>query len=497
MSDENPLTTTIDRSIGSRMGARYSLTNVCAPRLVGYMKMSVPLSGDSSTSLSTNNEGPLVVNMSENSFLLKAALQVEEIEGAILGCRHNQSSPPIGGPGVLGAASAVLTGSAWNTLIQQKLAPPEATPLAAMGEFMGPVANCVIASHVILPESSGGEELDLVFSPRATVPTRGIADVAEDKHASAPGHGLEVTSLAAGPRVHLTTQGDAGVPTRREKKNSIPVAETVWQLLLGNSVSLKTLTGVGLLSTPPCGVLRRPIQFKIGVRDRFVLKYFNTTLQACVFHVPQQLTGRCCTRRDRTTLVVVEQAFASVTLLPSGVKYIPAHPSLCFSGLSPWAEGYPRIASCAFSLWVGSSLENSHRYWRFCSSHFRNWPLILVLLATVASVGSRIIIDELSGRILLLESPGAPTDILMRILISHALSSVVWRTLLPLFFFTEPGFTLSSVLTYSAQGAFNHPPQTPRSRGPRVVSASMMRHNTRPSPSKGCDTVQSVRNERN
>jgi hypothetical protein len=29
-------------------------------------------------------------------------------------------------------------------------------PLAAVGEVMGPVANCVIASHVILPESSGG-----------------------------------------------------------------------------------------------------------------------------------------------------------------------------------------------------------------------------------------------------------------------------------------------------------------------------------------------------
>lgn len=70
MSDEKPLTTTIDLSIGSSMGPRYSLTNVCAPRLVGYTKMSVPLSGDNSTNLSTNNEGPLVVNISANSFLL-------------------------------------------------------------------------------------------------------------------------------------------------------------------------------------------------------------------------------------------------------------------------------------------------------------------------------------------------------------------------------------------------------------------------------------------
>ena len=34
---------------------------------------------------------------------------------------------------------------------------PEAmSPLAAIGEVMGSVANCVIGSHVILPVSSGG-----------------------------------------------------------------------------------------------------------------------------------------------------------------------------------------------------------------------------------------------------------------------------------------------------------------------------------------------------
>ena len=70
MSDEKPLTTTIDLRIGSRIGPRYSLANVCAPRLVGYMKISVPLSGDNSTSLSTSSEGPFVVNISANSFLL-------------------------------------------------------------------------------------------------------------------------------------------------------------------------------------------------------------------------------------------------------------------------------------------------------------------------------------------------------------------------------------------------------------------------------------------
>jgi hypothetical protein len=104
-----------------------------------------------------------------------------------------------------------------------------------------------------------------------------------------------------------------------------------------------------------------------------------------------------------------------VTLLTSGVKYIPVPKQPVFLRIVAMG-GLSTNRRVFFSLLVGSRLEDSHRRWHFCSIHFhfRNWPLIPVLPATVASVGSLpVLSNELSGRILLLESPGAPGDILL------------------------------------------------------------------------------------
>lgn len=142
---------------------------------------------------------------------------------------------------------------------------------------------------------------------------------------------------------------------------------------------LKASTGVGLLSTPPCGVLRRPIQFEIGVRDRFVLKYFNT-LQACSFHVPQQLTERALyeTRSDKLKHAARFFSACRITRAPcleplslgrpclcdtSGVKYIPAPEPV-----------FLRIVA------FGGLSTNRVVVFRFGRFEFRGFPSLIALL---------------------------------------------------------------------------------------------------------------------